>query len=365
MLITQQLKRKIMYSLFNSKTYLKTAITTIIFGCISLGILAAPKLPGMMHEMPPVIVNTAIVKKEIWQNKLLFTGSIAATSSVTLTTDIAGYITKIHFKSNDLVKKDDVLVELNNDMIRAQLDKAKTQLKFSESNYTRLLELYNKKFYNKADLEKAEAEWESAKADMNQLNTQLSHTFVRAPFDGKLGLSRVSVGEYIAPGSPIVNLQSMQDLYVEFNVSEKELEELNIGDPIDFKTPASPKTIYKGHISAVDSKIDELSRTLSVRAKIDLIDERSIPGLSVTGTLYLAEPQSVLTIPQTALVYEPEGIFAYRMIDHKAIKTKLVLGKTINESSIIVSQGLAENDIVILGAQVKLQDGANVMVENS
>jgi membrane fusion protein (multidrug efflux system) len=334
-------------------------LLTITLLCFGLLLPAACKKG--QWATPPVVVTTSAVQQKEWQETINATGSLFSLESITITPEIEGRVIKIYFQSGQTLKQGEALLELDSAAIAAQLKKAIAQLKVSQSNYDRFYQLYLKKFYDEADLDQAKAIVESNQADVDQLNSQLEKTLIKAPFNGKIGLRQVSVGEYLTPGKAIADFQSLDPLYVEFSVPEVYVAKIQLGNKINLISHAFPDKPYEGHTYAIDSTIDQNTRTLNVRAKIPNPEHQLMPGLFTEVTIYIGTPKQIMIIPQTAIVYAREGNFVYRFIDHKAVKTDVTLGEKLPDNQIIITKGLTENDIVILGGQVKLQDGSNVM----
>ncbi|MBN1684063.1 MAG: efflux RND transporter periplasmic adaptor subunit [Gammaproteobacteria bacterium] len=335
------------------------AIILIFLLHVSIVFAKSEKSQGM-PQMPPTAVQVAPVKMAKFQNSFQATGSLAASQGITVTPEISGRITKIYFKSGQSAKKDDPLVQIYDGIIKAQLDKAKADLKLKKANYERYLKLYQEHFFEKAGLDQMEAELDGAKADVAQLEATLSQTLIRAPFDGQLGLRQISVGDYVAPGTKIVNLQAVDPIDVNFSIPETYLHAVKIGNKISIKSQTDPNKSYFGKIDAFNALIDSTTRTLDARATIPNPDYTLIPGSFAEVTVYFGDQNPVTLIPQTAILYSTAGNYVYRFVNNKAVKTMITLGQKLENNEVIIHSGLNVGDQVIVGGQMKLQDGAPV-----
>jgi membrane fusion protein (multidrug efflux system) len=315
------------------------------------------------YKMPPTVVQIQAVKRQNWQKTILATGSLSAAEGITVTPEVSGRITNIFFKSGTYVTEGTPLIQLYQKIVQAQLDKAKAQLELHRANLRRFTELYKKGYYDKADLDKAAAIVKSNIADVNNTQAQLDQTTIKAPFSGRLGLRQISIGDYLSPGSAVVDLQSIDPIRVDFNVPEIYLGQIKIGDKTTITSRALKNQVYTGIIYAFNSKIDPNSRMLGVRANVPNPNHLLVPGTFVEVTVYLGQPDILMMIPQTAVVYSLEGNYVYLMKNHKAVKTPITLGQKLDDNRIIVVKGLQVGDPVIIGGQEKLHDGAAVMTE--
>ncbi len=335
----------------------------LLFCCgFASKILAKQHGASQKHQMPPTVVEIAKAQSKIWQDSISSTGTISAFNGIKLSPEIPGRITKIYFKSGQFVEQGVPLIQIYPDVIKAQLEKAQAQLKLSKLEYQRDLKLYKKKFVSKEELDKLKANLDSAMAEVNLQNAQLKQYLLTAPFSGKLGLRKVSLGDYVNPGEDLVSLQSVNPMLVDFSVPQVYQGEIQVGDQVTITSDALPKA-YSGKISAIDSIVDPNSRMIGIQASVPNNDHILVPGTFVEVKIKIKHAYPVIVIPTTALVYSTSGNYVYRMINHKAVKTNITLGKMLKNNQIIVIQGLHDGDVVIIGGQVKLFDGSPVLTE--
>jgi membrane fusion protein, multidrug efflux system len=340
-----------------NKNFLK-ALSSLLLLCFGHNSVQAALSLG--SKMPPTVVVTAKVEKKLWQDSILVIGSLSAFQGTILSPEIDGRITKICFTEGQKVKTGDLLIEIYPDIVKAQLDKAQAQLLKSKLDYNRYLKLFKLGYIDQATLDSYKASLDSNQADVNNYQAQLRQRLITAPFDGTVGVQRVNVGDYVTAGTQMVSLQSTDPMRVDFSVPEVYLTQLQVGDKVIINSKAFINK-YSGEIYALDSSVSTDTRTINARAKIPNSDHKLVPGSFVEVTIKLQEASPQIMIPQTAIVYATSGNYIYRLVDHKAIKTNVVLGKKLTKNMIVVNSGLNAGDIIINEGQLKLFDGAPVM----
>ncbi len=340
--------------------------TLIILGLIAglLGtvqtVQAKSKHPAM-KQMPPAVVSIAKVKEMNWQPSTKATGSLAAFNGIMVKSETSGRVTKIYFKSGEFVQKGEPLIQIYPDIIKAELQKAQAQLKLSQLDYQRSLKLYEKRFVSTADLDKARTGVSSNEAQTAQLQAELNQALIKAPFSGQLGLRQVSVGDFLTPGSEIVNLEQLDPIRVDFSIPEIYLSQLKVGQTVSVISRAYPNDKFVGKIYAVNSVIDPGSRSLDTRASISNSEYKLLPGAFVEVNVLFGSAEQVLVVPQTAIVYSPNKNYVYKVVSNKAVETPVKLGKKLPNNLLIITSGLKANDQVVSGGQIKIQNGASVM----
>lgn len=332
---------------------------TLFFAlCLHVSIAQAAGMPG---GMPPMPVEVTTIKLEPWQQHITATGTLVAIRGVILKPEISGRVTKILFTPGQLVKEGDPLVQLNPDILKAQLDSAKAQLALSQVTHERMQSLYKKNTVAKAEVDKSLANFEMDKAKVADAQAKLDQALIRAPFAGRIGLDYVHLGEYVSPGKDLVSLQSMDPMRVDFTVPEVSIGQIALGQTVIVRTSLYPKESFNGKLYEMDSKINPSTRTLAVRASVANPDQKLLPGAFVSVELYLGPKQDVIMIPQAAIVYAESGNYVYKIENNKAIKTIVRLGTRMGDR-IVITQGLKVGDLVVYAGQVKLGDGAPAVI---
>jgi membrane fusion protein (multidrug efflux system) len=335
----------------------KILVTAVLLSIFSISAHAFD-----MSKMPPTPVEVATVQKQAWQPELHATGTLVANRGVMLRTEITGRITKVLFTPGQLVKPDAPLIQLNPDILQAQFDSAKAQQTLSQAHNDRMLALYKRNTISKADLDKSQATLKSDTANVAHMQARLDQALIKAPFEGRVGLNLVHPGDYVASGQELVSIQAIDPIRADFSVPETYAGKVVVGQMVQVTTALYSGKFFTGKLAEIDSLLSSKTRTLAVRAHIPNADHKLLPGAFVDVKLFLGEKQDVLTVPQTAVVFDASGNYVYKLLDKKAIKTPVKLDTRLGER-VIIKEGLKVGDIVIIAGQVKLHDGSSVDVK--
>lgn len=313
-------------------------------------------------KIPPSPVEIAKVTAENWQDKISSTGTISAIKGVTISAEVAGRVTKIYFKSGADVKKGEPLFQIYPDVLEAELQNDQAALALAQVNYDRAAALYLKRVASKEQLDQYTAQLQQAQANVNETKANLVLHNIVAPFSGRIGLKTVDVGDYVNVGDQLVSLQQMNPLRIDFYVPDRYIDKLAIGDKVDVMPSSSAESVvYVGQVYAFNSIVETDTRTFSMWAKIPNPGETLIPGTYVNVDVYIGQPHQVLTIPQTAALYSPQGDYVFKVVDGKAVKTPAVFGQR-QHNWIEVKSGLKVNDVVITAGQLRVFDGAQIQI---
>jgi membrane fusion protein (multidrug efflux system) len=311
-------------------------------------------------EMPPAIVAIEPVKMENWQTEISAIGTLVASQGVVIKPEISGRITEIYFRSGDYVKANVPLVQINPAILKAELIAVQAKAKLSKADYERGLKLFDKKVFSQADLDKFLATYQADIANVAHAQAMLDQTLIRAPFAGRIGLRMVDAGSFVNSGENITNLNAIDPLRIDFKLPEVYLSQIAAGQTVTIISSAYPKEIFKGKVYAFDSQIDLTTRSLGVRATLPNKDHRLLPGAFVEVTLQTGTPKPLVTIPETAVSFEADGAYVYRVIDNKAVKTFIKLGARKPDSVAVIS-GLAKEDKIITAGSLKVVNGMPVI----
>lgn len=311
-------------------------------------------------QMPPTMVETLVVGKSTQRPSLEAVGTLKAQHGIVVRPEIPGRITEIYVQSGQSVNKGEPLVQLNPVIVQAQLDTIKTRLELSEKTAKRYQELMKTKVISKEDFDKVMATRAQDKAQLAEAKARLEQTKIVAAFTGKVGLRQVSVGDYVQAGQALVNLQSQDPILVEFAIPETKMRDIRVGQVVKLNTDAYPDRHFEGVVSALESRVDSATRTLTVQAKVSNPERLLLPGAFVSVNVDLNKAENVLTIPQAAVLYHANQAYVYRMMESKAVKTDIKLGKK-SAGNVVVLSGLKVGDEIITAGQHKLMPGAPVM----
>ncbi|WP_455209137.1 efflux RND transporter periplasmic adaptor subunit [Kaarinaea lacus] len=321
---------------------------------------AAPATGG---GPPPMPVEIASVSLENLVIDISAVGNLVSNESVTLRPEIPGRIQKIHFREGDHVKKNDILVTLDPASYRARLAESEANLKLTKVRYERARQLFDKNLTSRQELDQESALYEQSQARKALDEESLRKTVLRAPFDGILGLRLVSPGDFIKDGDDLVEISDIYTLKLDFQVPEIYLREISSGQRVDIRVDAYPNDTYQGEVYAIAPRLDVASRSVKIRARIPNINGKLRPGMFARVNLRIAERNNAVMIPEEALW--PIGLEqnVYRVVDNKAVLTKIVTGYR-SAGKVEVLEGLQEGEVIITSGQMKIRDGAPVMPIN-
>jgi len=290
-------------------------------------------------------------------------GSLLSDESVMLRPEIAGRITRINFTEGQPVKQGTVLVELDDTILRAQLTQAQASLTLSEANNDRAADLLRRAAGTVRARDEAVAAVLSDRAAVALAQAQLDKTKMVAPFDGVLGLRRVSVGDYVEPGRDLVNIEKIDSVKVDFRVPEVFAARLAAGQPVALAVDALPDGSYEGEVYAIDPQVDVNGRAVRLRARAPNVDGRLRPGMFARIRLTLAARKDAIQVPEEALVPMGAKRFVFRVVDGKAALTPVETGLR-REGRVEIVKGLGPEDVVVTAGQLKLRDQVPVKVMN-
>lgn len=339
---------------------LKRFLAYLFLGVLVLALLSCDLLRPRKPATPPVVVGATKVILQPWQKTIQAIGSLSASQGIILKPEISGRITAVYFRSGETIKVGDPLVQLNPAIFEAKLDASKAQTQLSAANYQRALTLYKQKVFAKADMDKALATYHADQAQQAEAQAALAQTQIDAPFNGRLGLRLVDLGDYIDPSKPIANLDAIDPLRVDFRIPGTDLGKVAIGAKVNIRTSSCQNQIFAATVYAIDSQIDADTRSLGVRASLSNTQQRLLPGAFVDVSLEVAKPQSLATVPETAVNNDETGSYVYRIIHHQAIKTPVTV--LFHQDGKIGLTGLQTGEQIISVGGFKVLDKAPVIV---
>lgn len=340
-------------------------VTVLIIIAIGWGVyhywekLFGEKAAGI--SMPPVVVTVATPKEQQWYDQIKATGTMSAFQGIMVKPEVAGQITKILFQSGTYVEKGTPLIQIYPDIIRAQVERYKAALQLAQLDYARGKTLYEKNVISRQTFDTLTSNLQQDQANVAQAQAQLVQYNIVAAFSGMLGLKQVDVGDYVSAGEPLVLLQQVTPIRVEFTVPEVYLNKLSLGQMVEIIPSYNPAATIQGKVYAFNSAINTDTRTLEIWAQVPNQDRKLMPGMFVEVTLYAGEQRKVLTLPQTTLVYSPQGLFVYRVVDGKAVKSPVTIGLR-KGGEIEIKTGISPTDVVVTAGQIKLVNEAPVIV---
>ncbi|QKV17238.1 efflux RND transporter periplasmic adaptor subunit [Oricola thermophila] len=346
-------------------------LAVVVGGLVGFNLFRDQAIADFFANMqrPAVAVSTAEVEAVTWQPTVRAIGTVNAARGVDLTMEVTGVVKEILFKANDTVEEGQVLVRLDDEVQRADLAAAQSQLDLNRQALTRALELQERGVGSQSALDTAQAAATASASQVEKLQAVLNQKQLRAPFGGTIGIPQIDLGQYISPGQIVATLQDLGSMHVNFTVPEQQFGVLAIGQPVRVGLSEDDMP-FRGEITGIDPKIDPSTRLVSVRAEIENPQGKLNPGQFVRVRVELPSEDDVIIVPQTALVTSLYGDYVYRVKQAETEDGELTVeqvfvkpGRRSNGDVEIVS-GLAAGDVVVNAGQNRLSNGARVTINN-
>lgn len=310
---------------------------------------------------PPraVEVEVARVREDVIESTVETVGSLRANESLFIRPEVSGRVAGIEFDEGEDVARGAVLVTLDDAVDRAEVARAEASLGLSRLDFERAEELLKRGVGSKDDRDRKFAQMRIDEAAVQLARARLAKMTILAPFDGMLGLRRVSPGDYVSDGQDIVDLVDIDPIKVDFRVPEVFLSALGVGQQLGITVDALPGEIYRGEVYAIDPQVDVNGRSILIRALVDNPELKLRPGLFARITLVTDRREDALLVPQSAIVPLGDKQFVYRLDDGAVALTEVRTGYRQSQR-VEILDGLAAGDAVVVAGQIKLQDGARV-----
>ncbi len=343
---------------------------------VSLGAIKVAQIKEMTsvsHTPPPSSVTTAEAALAKWNPTLKAIGTLAPVEGVTLSADAEGTIVKIAAENGSAVKAGDLLVEIDSSVEQAQLAAAESRAALAKISLDRARELWERRANAHSEYDAAQATHKQSIADVEALKAQIAKKQIRAPFDGRVGIRAINVGQYVSRGQALLPLQKLDPIYVNFTIPQRQLPELKIGRKVSVTTDAYENHPFEGEITAVNSVVDPATRNISVQATLGNPDEVLRAGMFVRVEVDLPATDSVIVVPATAIAYASYGnsVFIVETMKDKegneylGVRQQLVkLGATRGDL-VAISEGVKAGEQVVTAGVFKLRNAAPVQVNNA
>jgi membrane fusion protein (multidrug efflux system) len=311
-----------------------------------------------------VPVEAVEVSVEAVSSEIRVVGSLRSNESVVIRPEVDGRISEILFEEGQRVAAGTPLIRLDAAIATAELDQAQAALALSQANHKRAVELFERKAASAANRDQTLAALRADQANLELARARLDKLTLKAPFDGILGLRKVSIGDYVTAGQDIVNLEDIEPLKVDFRIPERYLGSLAVGQPITVVADAFPGQSFAGEVYAIDPLLDENGRAVLMRARLPNEEGALRPGLFVSVALLVGGRENAVMIPEQALVPRGAAQLVFKVTDSKAVLTEVETGARRN-AMVEVVKGLGPGDVVVTAGQIKLRDGSKVSVQPS
>jgi membrane fusion protein (multidrug efflux system) len=319
------------------------------------------------------VVSTTLATSQDWQIQDSAVGSTRAVHGVDVTTELAGLVRDINFKSGDEVKKGAVLVQLNADADIATLHSLQAAAELSKVVLNRDKQQRAVDAIAQAQVDNDDADLKGKLAQVASQQATIDKKTIRAPFAGKLGITLVNPGQYINPGDKIVTLQSIDPIYLDFTLPQQSLSSLAVGQTVSMTTDSYPGVSFEGKLTAIDPKIDTNTRNLSIEATIPNPKRQLFPGMFGHVAIANGGSRKYVTLPQTAITFNAYGstVFVANQTKGKDGKDGLTAQQVFvttgptRGDQVAILKGVKDGDQVVTTGQLKLFNGAPITVNNS
>lgn len=346
------------------------AVTVILGGILGFKYMMAMGTKKFLSSMPvpAQTVSTTKADMEDWQKTIDAVGTARAVNGADVSSEEPGIIDSLSFKSGDDVAAGTVLAHLRDDDDIAKLKALQATEKLAEITLARDQKQLKAQAISQATVDTDVATLNSDKAQVDEQQAVIDKKTIRAPFAGHLGIRQVDIGQYLAAGTAIVTLQQLDPIYVDFNLPEQDLAQIADGQKVAARIDAAPGVSFDGTIDAANAKIDEATRNVQVRASFTNPDHKLLPGMFAHVAINVGAPQKLVTLPATAVTYNPYGDTVFvvdKDKDGKLIAKQILVtpGDTRGDQVSILS-GVTAGDEVVTSGQLKLRNGAPVKVDN-
>ena len=352
------------------------AVAVVFGGIFGFQVFKAAMIKKFISALsnPPQTISAATAGTSEWQPNIEAIGSLRAVKGAELSLEASGVVESISFNSGDDVAAGAILLKLRTADDVARLDSLKAMAELNEITLDRSQRLLKTQATSQAQLDSDAAKLKDTKAQVAQQQAVIDKKILRAPFAGHLGIRAVDLGQYLGAGTPIVTLQALDPIYVDFFVPQQSVDQVRLGQQVAVKVDAYKDQTFAGEISAVNPKVDVSNRNVQIRATLKNPDHKLLPGMYATIDVAVGPPATYVTLPKTAITYNPYGDTVY-VVESKnndaegkpqlvARQTFVTIGPTRGDQ-VAILRGIDAGDTIVTAGQIKLHNGSVVMVDNS
>jgi len=328
---------------------------------------------GKGFSPPPEPVTTVVAKPEGWADALDAVGSVAPVRGVTLSADLPGVVERISFESGSSVRAGQTLVQLDARQERAQLASAEARRDLAKTNLTRSQALLERQLVAQSEYDQVAALFRQAEAQVNEVKAAIDRKVIRAPFAGVTGIRQVNLGQYVSSGDPIVPLQSLDPVYVDFAVPQQQVASLRTGLSVSVAADSGARPLGTGRITAINPVADDATRNVRVQATFSNSHRRLRPGQYVSVRVDLGSRTRVVALPTTAINYAPYGnsVFIVEQLKspdgkaYKGVRQQFVKLGGARGDLVAILGGIEAGQEIVTSGVFKLRTGAAVKVDNA
>ena len=285
-------------------------LAIVAFGIIFLFPIAAFMAKGFPPPAPTV-VSTANAIYEEWMPLVEVVGSLKPVRGADLSVEVPGIVDEVAFDSGGDVDAGARLIRLRDSDDVAKLHTLEAARDLAQTNYNRDEAQLARQLISRAQFDVTAANLKSLQAQVAEQQAIIAKKTLRSPFAGHLGIRAVNAGQYIAPGTVVVTLQALDPIYLDFSLPQQVLQQIKVGQEVSVKVDTYPQATFTGRISTIDPKVDPATRNVAVRATLPNRDRKLLPGMFATADITTGTPQRYITLPQTAITFNPYGNMVY------------------------------------------------------
>jgi membrane fusion protein (multidrug efflux system) len=327
---------------------------------------------GAAFQPPPEAVTTTVAALDDWPTTQSAIGTTAPVQGVTVSADLPGIVDRILFESGRTVREGEVLVELDTRQEKAQLAAAEAQRDLAQLNFKRMENLVEDGAIARADYDRTAAEQKQTEARVGEIRATIARKVIHAPFSGVLGIRQVHLGQYLSAGDPVVPLQSLDPIYVNFGVPQQEAGQLKVGRRVRLSADTLADVMLTGRVTAIDSVVDSTTRNVTVQATLANPNGQLRPGMFVRVEATAGNNRSLIALPASAISYAPYGDSVFVVSDmkdpagkpYRGVRQQFVKLGAARGDLIAVTSGVKPGEEVVTSGVFKLRNGAAVMVNN-
>ena len=354
---------------------LMLALTTVFvaaLGFVKFRQIQTAIAQGAAFQPPPEAVTTIVAQSEQWASTLSAIGTLAAVQGVTVSTDLPGTVHRIAFESGQWVRQGQVLAQLDTRQERAQLTAVDAQRNLAQLNFSRMKDLLNDRVISQSEFDRAMTDQKATDAQVGEIQTTIERKTIRAPFSGVLGIRQANVGQYLAAGDPIVQLQALDPIYVNFGVPQQEANHVRVGRSVRIRVEELGDHEFVGRITAIDALVDQTTRNVQVQATLANPGGTLRPGMFVQTEVALGSSRSVVPLPAPAVSYAPYGDSVFIVTDlkspdgqtYRGVRQQFVKLGASRGDQVAVVEGVKPGDEIVTSGVFKLRNGAAVQINN-
>jgi membrane fusion protein, multidrug efflux system len=347
-------------------------LVVLVLAGIKAGQIGTMIKAGQSMTPPPESVTSARAESVEWRPVRAAVGTLVAARGATLGSEVTGTVREIGFENGSTVKQGQLLVRLDTSVEQAQLESALADEALAKLTLGRARTLRKDLVNTQAELEAAEARAIQSSAAVNNVRATIAKKVIKAPFEGRVGIRQVELGQVIQPGTPIVSLQTVSPIYAEFQLPQQAMADVKLGQHVSLKVDVFPESIWEGAITTINPEVDVATRNVRMRATVANPDGRLTPGMFANVEVFSERKDQVLIVPATSILFAPYGDSVYVLEEekgpdgksHLVAKQRFIRAGERRGDFVAVASGLKAGETVVSNGAFKVRNGMSVQVKN-